>query len=81
MSIFDRIGNLARGKWLETTRGGTEEALYQAALEEELARQTQAARPSTAPRRVDPPVADPEPPAQPKAPIELDEDGHVKRTL
>lgn len=81
MSIFDRIGNLARGKWLETTRGGTEEALYQAALEEELARQAQAARPSTAPRRVDPPVVDPEPPAQPKAPIELDEDGHVKRTL
>lgn len=81
MSIFDRIGNLARGKWLESTHGGTEEALRQAALEEELARHAQVTRPKSAPPRREPPAAEPQRPETPKAPIELDEDGHVKRTL
>lgn len=81
MSIFDRIGNIAKGKWLVSTRGGTEEALHQAALEEELARQAQVTRPKVAPQRREPPASEPERPAPPTAPIELDEDGHVKRTL
>ena len=81
MSIFDRIGNLAKGKWLVTTRGSSEGELHRAALEEELAREARVLRPKPASPRREPVAVEPVPSAPAKAPIELDEDGHVKRTL
>lgn len=78
MSIFGRIGNLARGVWIVKTRPSGSDPTHEARLERELA---DAPRPAAAPlrrelARVEAPA--PEPPA---TPIELDADGHVKRTL
>ena len=78
MSIFDRIGNLAKGKWLVGTRPQDGGVAHEAGLDRELA---ETPRPRPAPLQRDlPPLeaAKPEPPA---TPIELDGDGSVKRTL
>lgn len=76
MSIFDRIGNLAKGKWLEHARAEDPDAAREAELDRELEKTP---RPRTAARRQAPPVE--ELPPEPTKPIELDENGHVKRTL
>lgn len=87
MSIFSRIGNLAKGKWLVSTREDEGGPAHEASLERELAatpRPVDAARPVRgAPLRVPAGRAPLEPAANEpsSAPIELDSDGHVKRTL
>ncbi len=78
MSIINRIGNLAKGKWLVSTRPDAHDAAHEAGLERELATTP---RPKAASLRRDPPPQEAAPPEPPSTPIELDGDGHVKRTL
>lgn len=95
MSIFDRIGNLAKGVWIQNTNPNAPDAAPDAALEREL-RQAEAAREAAARRaqtRADPaqgvtglpretlPRPEVAPPPEPSQPIERDADGAVKRTL
>ena len=77
MSIFDRIGNLAKGKWLEHSRAEDPDAAREAELDRELEK---APRPRVSAQRRQAPPVEEEPP-KPTTPIELDADGHVKRTL
>lgn len=86
MSIFDRIGNLAKGVWIQNTRPNAPDPLHDAALERELEKAARAsaaaARPRVAPETpTASPVAAPVAPVEPARPIELDPDGAVKRTL
>lgn len=81
MAIFNRITNLARGVWLAKTRSTDDDPLH-AAVERELAtpvapRPTARATPADA---AQPPAADPASAAA-RAPVELDDEGNVKRTL
>ena len=83
MSFFSRIGNLAKGV-VRTIGSNESERLSEAALEAELGKVTPGKRAErelaarkAAPRQAAPPVAE-----GPVAPApEVDEHGHVKRTL
>lgn len=78
MSILSRIGNIAKGKWLVSKNGGGHGPAHESALERELA-ETPRAKP--VPLRRDLPETEAQKPSPPSTPIELDQDGHVKRTL
>ena len=86
MSFLNRIGNLAKGVWIQNTNPSAPDPVHESALERELAQASRAAaRPDRAPSAATPapslgikaPVAPPEP----SKPIELEPDGAVKRTL
>ena len=93
MSIFNRIGNLAKGVWIQNTRPNAPDPVHEAALERELD-ETRRATPQpprvqaplpgalrSAPQGAEPVSPSPASPGSAKEPIELDGDGAVKRTL
>lgn len=86
MSIFNRIGNLAKGVWIQNTNPAVPDPVHESALERELAQASRAAaRSERAPAAANPAPSlgskAPAAPPEPSKPIELEPDGAVKRTL